>query len=182
MNFPDREYKETTMELYEAIQKRYSVRSYEAKDVEEDKLRRVLDAGRVAPSANNRQEWKFIVVRDAAVREKLVAAAEQDWMKSAPVIIVIVGLTDGVTMFCDVPKDPVDCAIAIDHMTLAAVAEGLGTCWIGHFKQEEAKQALGVPAEAKIIEMLPIGYPKGPAKTQKPRKSFDEVVCWEKYS
>ncbi|MBN1556442.1 MAG: nitroreductase family protein [Phycisphaerae bacterium] len=170
------------MELYEAIRKRYSVRSYEAKDVEDEKLRRVLDAGRTAPSARNRQEWKFVVVRDPAVRAKLAAAAEQEWIQAAPVIIAVVGLTDGQTMFCDVPKDPVDCAIAIDHMTLAAVAEGLGTCWIGHFKQDEAKKILGVPEGAKIIELLPLGYPKGPAKADKPRKSFDEVVCWETFS
>lgn len=170
------------MELYEAIEKRYSVRSYEAKDVEEEKLRRVLEAGRIAPSANNRQEWKFIVVRDPAVRAKLVEAAEQKWMKSAPVIIAIVGLTEDQIMYCDVPKDPVDCAIAIDHMTLAAVAEGLGTCWIGHFKQDAAKKILGVPDGCRIIELLPIGYPKGPAKAEKPRKSLDEVVCREKFS
>lgn len=170
------------MELYEAIQKRHSVRKYEARDVEEEKLRRVLEAGRIAPSARNRQEWKFIVVRDPAVRAKLVAAAEQEWIKGAPVILVGVGLTDGQTMFCDVPTDPVDCAIAMDHISLAAVAEGLGTCWIGHFKQDEAKKVLGVPAGAKIIQMMALGYPAGPAKTEKPRKSFDEVVRWEKFS
>lgn len=170
------------MDLYEAIRKRYSVRSYEARDVEEDKLRRVLEAGRIAPSARNRQQWKFIVVRDPAVRAKLVAAAEQDWMKTAPVILAVVGLTDGEKMYCSVPTDPVDCAIAIDHMTLAAVAEGLGTCWVGHFRQEEAKKALGVPKGCTIIQLLPLGYPAGPAKTEKPRKKFEEVVCWEKFS
>ncbi|MBN1941721.1 MAG: nitroreductase family protein [Phycisphaerae bacterium] len=170
------------MELYEAIRNRYSVRKFQARDVEEDKLRRVLEAGRIAPSAKNRQQWKFIVVRDPEVRAKLVAAAEQDWMKAAPVILAVVGLTDGEKMYCSVPTDPVDCAIAIDHMTLAAVAEGLGTCWIGHFKQDPAKKALDVPAGCTVIELLPIGYPAGPAKTEKPRKSFDEVVCRETFS
>ncbi len=168
------------MELYDAIKKRYSVRAYRDKAVEDDKLRRVLDAGRSAPSARNRQEWKFIVVRDAETREKLAAASEQDWMAATPVIIAVVGLTDR-TMFCDVPADPVDCAIAIDHMTLAAVAEGLGTCWIGHFKQGDCKKILSVPDDATIIELLALGWPSGPAKTEKPRKKFDEVVCYEKY-
>jgi len=170
------------MELYEAIQKRYSVRKFEARDVEGEKLRRVLEAGRIAPSARNRQQWKFIVVRDPAVRAKLAEAAEQEWMKAAPVILVGVGLGDGETMFCSVPTDPVDCAIAMGHMSLAAVAEGLGTCWIGHFQQDEAKKILGVPAGCKIIQMMPLGYPAGPTKTEKPRKSFDEVVRWEKFS
>jgi nitroreductase len=84
-------------------------------------------------------------------------------------------------MFCKVPVDPVDCAIAIDHMTLAAVAEGLGSCWVGHFRQEDAKKALGVPAGCTIIELLPMGYPRGPAKTEKPRKSFEEVVCFDRF-
>jgi nitroreductase len=168
------------MDLYDAMARRCSVRAYEDRPVEEGKLRRVLDAGRCAPSARNRQEWKFVVVRDADVREKLVAAAEQEWMASAPAIIAVVGTSD-YTMFCGVPADPVDCAIAIDHMTLAAVAEGLGTCWIGHFKQDECKNILGVPEGCTIIELLTIGYPAYPPKTDKPRKDFDEVVCFDRF-
>jgi nitroreductase len=168
------------MKLHDAIKKRYSVRAYQDKAVEDDRLRRVLDAGRSAPSASNRQDWKFVVVRDAETRAKLAAASEQDWMATAPVIIAAVGLSDR-TMFCDVPSGPVDCAIAIDHMTLAAVAEGLGTCWIGHFKQGDCKKILSVPDSATIIELLALGWPAGPTKTEKPRKKFDEVVCFEKY-
>ncbi|MCD4825676.1 MAG: nitroreductase family protein, partial [Phycisphaerae bacterium] len=152
------------MELYEAIEKRYSVRLYEEQDVEEDKLRRVLDAGRNAPSAKNLQNWKFVVVRDEATRQELAGACEQPWMELAPVHVAVIG-TSGRMMFCDIPADPVDCAIAIDHMTLSAVAEGLGTCWIGHFRQGECKKILGVPDELQIIELLTLGYPKGPAKT-----------------
>jgi len=170
------------MDLYEAIRKRYSVRAYQDRPIEDDKLRRVLEAGRIAPSGNNRQQWKFIVVRDPKVRKKLVTAAEQDWMKTAPVILAVVGLTEGESMFCGVPADPVDCTIAIDHMSLAAVAEGLGACWVGHFTQDEAKKALGVPDGCTVIELLPIGYPQGPMKEDKPRKDFDEVVCQDRFS
>ena len=169
------------MELYEAMQNRHSVRTYQDKAVEDDKLRRVLDAGRNAPSARNRQEWKFIVVRDAKTRTALVAAAEQEWMKAAPVIIAVVGLAKDEMMYCGVPTDPVDCAIAIDHMTLAAVAEGLGTCWIGHFKQDACKKILGVPDSSRIIELMTLGCPAGPPKTEKPRKTFEEVVCFDRF-
>ncbi|MGC9455176.1 MAG: nitroreductase family protein [Phycisphaerae bacterium] len=168
------------MEVHEAIRTRYSVRSYRDKPVEDDKLNRVLDAGRLAPSARNRQQWKFIVVRDAETRKAVVKASEQDWMASAPVIIAVVGLTPGETMFCDVPPDPVDCAIAITNMTLAATAEGLGTCWVGHFKQDETRKILGVPDSAWIIELLPLGYPADEPKP-KSRKPLEEIVCHDRF-
>jgi nitroreductase len=169
------------MEVYEAIRQRCSVRSYQAKAVEEDKLRRVLEAGRLSPSARNRQERKLVVVQEPQRRKALAAAAEQPWLAEAPVVVAVVGTTPDAVMYCDVPTDPVDCAIAFDHMTLAAVAEGLGTCWLGHFRQGECGKLLGVPDGAKVIELLAVGYPAG-EPTQRPRKPFDQVVCWEQFS
>ncbi len=168
------------MELYEAIEKRCSVRKFDPRPVEDEKLQRVLDAGRKAPSARNLQEWKFIVIRNPEVHSKIVAATEQAWMQAAPVIIAVVGRSDK-GMCCGVPTAPVDCAIAIDHMVLAAVSEGLGTCWIGHFKQAECKKILGVPDSATIIEMLTVGYPAGSQTVEKLRKDFDEVVCYDQF-
>ena len=170
------------MDLYEAIEKRFSVRSYQDKPIEDDKLRRVLDAGRIAPSARNRQQWKFIVVRDPAQRAKVAEAAEQPFVGEAPVVIAVVGMAPDEKMFCDIPTDPVDCAIAIDHMTLAAVAEGLGTCWIGHFRQDKCREVLSVPDGMKIVELLPLGYPAVEQKTDKPRKALEEVVCYDRFS
>jgi nitroreductase len=168
------------MDLYEAIQKRFSVRSYLPKGVEEDKLRRVLEAGRNSPSARNRQARRIVVVRDEKTRAAVVKAAEQEWMSSAPVILAVVGLTPNDTMHCEVPTDPVDCAIAIDHMTLAAVAEGLGTCWVGHFKQAACREALKVPPSAKIIELLALGYPAGSQPARK-REPMEKVVSFDKF-
>ena len=168
------------MDLYEAIEKRYSVRSYQDKPIEEDKLRRVLDAGRVAPSGRNRQDWKFVVALRAEVRQALADAAGQPFLAQAAAVIAVVGLTPDSVMHCGIPADPVDCAIAIDHMTLAAVAEGLGTCWIGHFDQDAARSALSVPPDVKIVELLPIGYPTG-APSTKSRKSAEEVICYHKF-
>lgn len=171
------------MELYEAIRKRYSVREYVAdKPVEDETLRKILQAGIDSPSARNRQQRKFIVVQDADRLAKLVEACEQPWMDAVPVIVAVVGLTDGEIMHCRVPTDPVDGAIAIDHMTLAAVAEGLGTCWIGHFDQAKCREILGVPKGCTIIELMTLGYPAGEPKTEKPRHPFDDVVCWERFS
>ncbi|MHC4981756.1 MAG: nitroreductase family protein [Planctomycetota bacterium] len=170
------------MDLHEAIEKRFSVRSYEAKDVEEERLTRVLDAGRIAPSARNLQPWKFVVVRDEGRRRRLAELSGQSFLAEAPVVIAVVGMSPQRVMFCDVPADPVDCAIAIDHMTLAAVAEGLGTCWIGHFPQDECRELLAVPQSAKIIELLALGYPSVGPPRKKNRKPLSEVVCHEKFS
>jgi nitroreductase len=170
------------MDIYEAIRSRYSVRAYQKRPVEEDKLTRVLDAGRIAPSARNTQPWKFVVVRDESRRGALAELSGQPFLAEAPVVIAVVGTSPGRVMFCDVPADPVDCAIAIDHMTLAAVAEGLGTCWIGHFPQDQCREFLLVPATAKIVELLALGYPASKPPKTRSRKSLPEVVCYEKFS
>ena len=170
------------MDVYDAVARRCSVRAYEDKPIEQDKLDRVLEAGRVAPTARNRQEFRAVVVRDAGLRAKLAEAAGQEFIAQAPVVIAMVGLTPDATMHCEVPTDPVDCAIIIDHMTLAAVAEGLGTCWIGHFEQDACRKILGIPDTAKIIELLPMGYPAGPPKMDKPRKPLDEIVSYDKFA
>jgi len=170
------------MDLYEAISDRFSVRAYQDTPVEPDKLRRVLEAGRSAPSGNNGQPWKFVVVQDAARRRAVCKAAkDQAFVAQAPVVVGVVGLAPEKIMSCEIPGDPVDCAIAIDHMTLAAVAEGLGTCWVGAFIQAEAKKVLGVPDDLHVIELLALGYP-AVEPHEKKRKSFDEVVCWEQFS
>lgn len=172
------------MDVYEAIERRCSVRSYEDRAVEEDKLRRILEVARIAPSASNRQEWKFVVVRDEKLRAALTEAAEQPFLASAPIIIAIVATETTKVMSCGVPASPVDCAIATDHMTLAAVAEGLGTCWIGHFDQDACREILGVPESATIIELLPMGYPAVAAKPKLPktRKPLTEVVAWDRFA
>ena len=169
------------MDLYEAIEKRRSIRSFLDRPVEEEKLRRVLNAGRLSPSANNRQARKFVVVRDGARRAAVAKAADQPWLAQAPVLLAVVGTTPEAVMHCGIPTDPVDCAIAIDHMTLAAVAEGLGTCWIGHFDQDACRQILGVPDNARIIELMPLGYPATTA-APRPRKELDDIVCDETFS
>jgi nitroreductase len=167
------------MDIYEAIQKRCSVRVYRDQPVAEEKLTRILDAGRLAPSGNNRQSRKFVVVRDSKIRAALAEAAEQPFVGKAPVVIAVVSTDPERVMSCDVQAAPVDCAIAIDHMTLAAVAEGLGSCWIGHFDQAKACQILGVPNSAKIIELMTLGVPDAEPHP-KSRKSLAEIVAYER--
>jgi nitroreductase len=83
-------------------------------------------------------------------------------------------------MTCDIPNDPVDCSIAVTFMMLAATAEGLGTCWIGHFKQDACRNLLNVPPNAKIVALLPIGYPDQPSRP-KSRKTAREVISYDSF-
>ncbi len=169
------------MELKEVIEKRKSIRDFEDTPVPEDKLLKVLEAARLAPSSSNRQPWKFVVVRDHKRRQELAqAAGGQTHIAKAPVVIVAVPTMPELVMKSGVPNYAVDLAIAVDHMTLAAVNEGLGTCWIGAFSQEMARDALKIPEGYRIVVLLPLGFPK---QLEKPkiRKFLEEIVCYETF-
>jgi nitroreductase len=166
------------MNLMQAIRTRRSIRNYQDRLVEEEKLLAVLEAGRLAPSAKNMQDWRFIVVRDSATRQRLAEAArDQQFVAQAPVVIAACGTSD-LVMTCGQPAYAIDVAIALDHMTLTAASLDLGTCWIGAFYEDRVKEILGVPQEVRVVALLPLGYPAehpGP----RPRKTLDEVVAWE---
>ena len=166
------------MPVLDVIQQRYSVRKYLDKPVEEEKLQRVLEAARLAPSASNRQIWRFVVVRDAERRQALAEAAGQPFLGEAPVVIAGCAADTTRVMRCGLSCHPVDLAIALEHIALQAVAEGLGTCWIGAFDQQAAKAAIGAPAEVEIVELMPLGYP---AATMPPRQrlALDEIVMYD---
>ena len=170
------------MDVYKAIATRKSVRAFEDRDVPENVLLRLLEAARLAPSASNRQEWRFVVVRDPANRKRLAKAANaQKFIGGAPVILVCCAETDGHVMACGQLCYPIDVAIAIDHLTLCAVAEGLGTCWIGAFDEDEVKKILGIPPQIRVVELLPIGYPQDPAPVEKSRLSIEKIVKHERW-
>ena len=169
------------MDVFECIRSRRSVRSFQDQPVDDEILRQVLDAARRAPSANNRQNWKFVVVRDAKLRKELAAAAmDQTFVGEAPVVIVACATKTDHVMPCGHPAHLVDVSIAIEHMALAARALGLGTCWIGAFRQEDVKRVLGIPKSVQVIDLLPIGYPASwPPETS--RKHLDEIVCYDRW-
>jgi nitroreductase len=167
------------MKVLEAITNRYSVRRYRNKAVEEQKLLRVLEAARLAPSASNRQEWRFVVVRDEARRRALAhAARDQEFVGEAPVVIVACAVDTGHVMPCGLPSFSIDVAIALEHIALQATEEGLGTCWIGAFDQAEVKRLLGIPGDVWVVELMPLGYPAD-QPGQKARKSLGEIVMHE---
>ena len=168
------------MDVYEAIASRKSIRAFQEKDVPEEMISRLLEAARLAPSASNRQEWRFIVVRDPATRKKLsVAARGQKFVGEAPLILVCCAETDGHVMACGQTCYPIDVAIAIDHITLCATADGLGTCWIGAFDESKAKKVLEIPEQIRVVGLLPVGYPEDPSRLEKSRLPFKDIVRYE---
>ena len=169
------------MNVTEAIETRRSIRSYKDRQIEEDKLERVLEAARLAPSAKNLQEWKFIVVKDKLTRQKLASAAKnQKFVGEAPVVIAACAVETEHVMTCGQLCYPIDLAIAVDHMTLKAVEEDLGTCWIGAFHEDEVKEILNIPEKVRVVALLPIGYPEY-VPSQTPRKMREEIVVSEKW-
>lgn len=169
------------MDVIQAINTRRSVRTYADIPVEEEKLTAILEATRLAPSASNRQEWRFVVVRDAETRHKLAVAGQlQPVVQNAPVIIAACAETDEHVMLCGQLCYPIDVAIALDHLTLEAFELGLGTCWIGKFDEEQVKEALGIPEKVRVVELMTLGYPDKPFEpVTKNRLPLDKIVRME---
>lgn len=159
-----------------AIMERRSIRKYEAKPIPEDDLHTIVEAGRHAPSAANRQPWHFIVVKDAEQRRKLAEACSgQSWMAEAAVIIAGVG-KPGVSE----KWYPVDVAIAMQNMILAATALGYGTCWIGAFDEDGVKSVLEVPEDLHIVALTPLGVPADQPEPR-PRQPLSEFASLDSY-
>lgn len=164
------------MDFYEVVEQRRSIRAYREEPVEQEKLDRVLEAARSAPSAANRQPLHFYVIRDEGTRQELLRAYSQEWFAGAPVIVCACHRDEEAWHRGDGKSyADVDLAIAFEHLVLAAAAEGLGTCWIGAFKPDAAREVLDIPDELEPVAMTPLGYPAeepGP----KPRKPLEEIV------
>ena len=171
------------MKVLEVIQKRRSVRKYKEDPIPEKALMRVLEAARLAPSGKNFQPWKFIIVKDKALKEKLAqASAGQFFMAEAPIIIVGCGFPDNcyTHMGRYMKSWSVDVTIALEHLILQAQEEGLGTCWIGSFEEEEVKAILNIPENVKVLALTPLGYPDEIPRFRG-RKSLDEIISNDRY-
>ncbi|MBU1158029.1 MAG: nitroreductase family protein [Candidatus Thermoplasmatota archaeon] len=166
------------MDSIDPISKRISVREYDSREIPEEALKRILEAGRIAPSAMNYQPWKFVVVHDPSRRKALSHGRYAKFLTECPVVIVGCG---------NKKRSPewytVDVTIALQNMVTQATAEGLGSCWIGSFDEDAVKAAIKAPEDHAIVAMLAIGYPKdGKLKIAHKRKSFDEIVSFEDFS
>jgi nitroreductase len=169
------------MDVFEAIEKRYSVRGYRSDPVEDEKLARVLEAARLAPTAANRQPFRMLVVHTRGREEELARVYGRAWFTQAPLVIGFIAVPgEAWRRMDDKPYDEVDATIAMDHLVLAATALGLGTCWIAAFDPKAAREVFGLPDDAELVALTPLGYPdKGSAKTG--RRPLDELVRHERW-
>ncbi len=167
------------MSFLELARKRYSVRAYKPIPVEDEKLQQLLEVARLAPTASNRQPFQLIVIHTAGKEKELSRIYPRPWFVQAPIVICACGIPDQAWVrrdgknYCDV-----DVTIAMDHLILAAVDLGLGTCWIAAFDPVAAREILVLPDEVKPIAFTPLGYPDDQPK-DKMRKSITELVRYE---
>lgn len=169
------------MEYYELIKIRESIRDYDPdKPINENILNRILEAGRLAPSAANRQPWTFVLVSSAEKLEEVRTCYHRDWFRQAPHVLVVIGdkSKSWVRSYDGYNTIETDLAIAMDHMILAAENEGVSTCWIVAFDYTKLSKAIGLKENEVIYCITPLGYPhKGFQKSgNKVRKPLDEIV------
>lgn len=175
------------MDLFEVVEKRRSIRKFQPKPVATEDLRRILEAGRLAPSGGNSQPWYFVVVRHPETKKALAMAADNQ-MFVADADTVIAALGDPTISAAELPyelsstripykQDPM---IAVEHMILAATALGYGTCWIGAFNERKVKKILKIPESLAVIALLPIGVPDEDPP-QRLRKAFTEIFFKESF-
>jgi len=171
------------MDLMEAIKTRRSIRKFKEMPVPENLLKEVLNAARLAPSADNAQPWKIIVVRDEQVKHKVAQACNgQKYLVQAPVVLVLCGIPEEAfqTVGGYMSSHVIDAAIAFDHVTLAARSLGLGTCWVAWFKEEKVRGILGIPEDVRVVALSPLGYPDE-APERPSRKNLEELIAYDKY-
>jgi nitroreductase len=169
------------MEYTTLINTRESVRSYDpSRPVPDDILRKILDAGRLALSAANRQPWKFLVISSPEMLEKVRACYNHDWFRDAPHVIVVMGLKERAwsRSFDGYNSVETDTAIAMTHIILAAENEGVGACWIAAFDPMKLREALSISGNQEVFGITPLGYPRQEFRKtgMKKRKTFEEVV------
>ena len=164
------------MKVSECVRLRRAIREFQQREVPEEVLREILEAGRLSPSAKNTQPWHFIIIRDPATLQKLTQCTPSgNHLTKAPVAIAVV---------MDNAKYPMlDGARVIQNMTLVAWEHGVGACWIANWDEAKAKEAIGVPAGMEFISIMPYGYPsEGPRVARsKERRGLGDMVHREKY-
>jgi nitroreductase len=179
--------------MLESIRARRSVRSYLPREVTDAEILALIESARLAPSGSNTQPWSFIVVRSEKMREAVMHAChDQHWMLEAPVFIVCVAdlrsRLDNVEGADVSEKSPIpevkqiirDTAIATEHLVLQAQADGLSTCWVARFTQEEIRPVLGIPSDQYVVAVITLGY-SDQRPAPRPRRPIDELVHCERW-
>jgi nitroreductase len=173
------------MDVFETIKGRRSIRAYRDIEVPQEIVEKLIEAARWAPSAGNIQPWEFIIVRNPETKRRLAEAAlGQSFIEEAPVVIVVCADeersargygTRGRTLYCIQ-----DTAAAIQNIHLAAYALGLGTCWVGAFKEDEAREILNIPGGVRPVAIIPVGYP-AESPSPRSRRPLKEIIHYERF-
>lgn len=171
------------MDVFEAVQQRKSVRAYADEPVPQDKLQKILEAGRLAPSARNTEPWHFIVVTDSEKRKILSKGKYAKFLTQSPVVIVACGDKEASADWY-----AVDVALAVENMVLTAQSEGLGTCCVGSFDKKEVHETVKAPGNFEVLLLLAVGYAKDKLDVTRkllhltsPRKGLSEVTSEEEF-
>lgn len=173
------------MDAEECIKTRADVRDYKPEPVRKEALDRILEAAVQAPSSGNVQDWRFILIRDRGMKERVAGAAlEQDFITKAPAVIVV--CSDQESISAEYGGRGVNLysiqntAAAVENILLAAWNQGIASCWVGAFNEEELKKILNIPANVRPVAIITLGYPAGPARKH-PRKPPEEVAYMEEF-
>ena len=164
------------MEFLELVKRRYSCRNYQSKPVEQGKLDYIMECVRLAPSAVNRQPWRFRIVSSEEGRKKLCKCYSREWFTTAPVIIIASILHDEEWVRSDGKHHgDIDIAIAVEHLCLAAAEQGVGTCWVCNFDAKLCKSLFALSDNEEAAVLIPLGYPADELR-EKNRKPISEII------
>jgi len=162
--------------LVDVVLSRRSIRRYEQKEIPKDALDKILDAGRQAPSAANRQPWHFIVVTDPEIKKELSKGLFNRFIKDTPVTLIGCAHKDLIAGKWSI----ISTTIALHNMVVAAWAMGIGSCWVGDFNEEKIKKLLNIPESWNIVALISLGYPAEKPQPRK-KKSIEEIVSFNKF-
>ena len=168
------------MAVLKAICKRYSCRAYQDRPIEAEKLAEIFEAARLAPSAKNTQDWRFVVVTDKEKKRQVAESTNRALVFAKAGAIIAACSNSNDVMRCGQRIGPIDVAIALEHISLQAAHLGLATCWIGSFLPEKVRPVLGIPDDIAIIELMVLGYPADEVR-QPNREPIEKIVCYEQW-
>ena len=171
------------MEFYDVVRKRRSYRMYKSDVPKEEKVNRILEAARLAPTWANKQGMEYIVVKDPELVKKIWNAVGQaQKFADAPMFIVgIISESGSGTNINGIKYFPLDCGICFEHLILAATAEGLATCWIGWFNETQVQEVLEIPKQYRVLALTPLGYPVKEKGEITDRKPLEKIVHYDKF-
>ena len=168
------------MAILDVIRKRYSCRAYLDKSIEQEKIEQVFEAARLAPSAKNLQDWRFVVIRDKDKKAEVAACTNRPEVFGKAAVMIAACSNSDYVMTCGQAVGPIDVSIALEHISLQATELGLATCWIGSFDTKKVRKILEIPQDVVIIELMALGYPAAEGR-QPGKEPIQRIMCYDKW-